>query len=113
MAKAAHIQLTNEASSYGFYTGMMANSVLLRKYPMQSHGASASTLFTIIYLRIVPMAVGYSIWEFALANASANRVASSMYLAPVATFTLKTPGPPHKVLALYRAMFRIERQSRI
>jgi hypothetical protein len=32
-----------------------------------------------------------------------------MYLAPVATFTLKTPGPPHKVLALYRAIFRIER----
>jgi drug/metabolite transporter (DMT)-like permease len=77
-----------DLAAYGVWTGMAATLVFASHVPEALGAASTSTLLTVLYLGIVPTAVGYSLWAFALANASANKVASFMYLEPIATFIL-------------------------
>lgn len=48
----------------------------------------ASTLLAVAYLGLLPTAVGYTLWAYALARRPAGEVASFLYLQPPATFVL-------------------------
>lgn len=50
--------------------------------------ARTSTLLAVAYLGLLPTAVGYTLWGYALARRPAGEVASFLYLQPPATFLL-------------------------
>ncbi len=77
-----------DLTAYGVWTCMAATSLFAPELPRLLADVSSSTLFAVVYLGIVPTAVGYTLWAYALARASASQVSSFLYLEPVATFLL-------------------------
>lgn len=72
--------------------GIWAGTLIMAFFAFQAHAALPSispvSLLAVIYLGIVPTAIGYSLWSMALARASASQVSSMLYLEPAITFFL-------------------------
>jgi drug/metabolite transporter (DMT)-like permease len=56
--------------------------------PALAHEASGGALAWVAYLGLMPTALGFATWSFALRRASAGRVASLNYLIPVVAIVL-------------------------
>jgi drug/metabolite transporter (DMT)-like permease len=54
----------------------------------ESADAGASTIAWVIYLGLVPTALGFATWSFALRRTSAGRMASLTYLIPIVAILL-------------------------
>jgi drug/metabolite transporter (DMT)-like permease len=77
-----------ELTAYGIWTGMFTTLIFMPELPSIFRGASASTLLTVIYLGVVPTALGYTLWSYALSHSPASQVSSFLYLEPIVTFLL-------------------------
>ncbi len=80
-----------DLTAYGVWTGAAAMLVFAPGLPQTLSAASTPTLLAVIYLGVVPTALGYALWAYALARAPAGRVSSLLYIEPLATFALAWP----------------------
>ena len=77
-----------DLAAYGIWSATTAMLVFAPAVPNALAGASPATLLTVIYLGVVPTALGYTMWGLALARAPASEVSSLLYVGPVVTFLL-------------------------
>lgn len=77
-----------DLAAYGIWSATVAMLVFAPAVPDALAGAPPATLLTVIYLGIVPTALGYTMWGLALARAPASEVSSLLYVGPVVTFLL-------------------------
>ena len=75
-----------DLTAYGVWTGAAAMLVFAPDLPRTLAAATAPALLAVLYLGLVPTALGYMLWTYALARAAAGRVSSLLYLEPIATF---------------------------
>jgi len=72
-----------ELTTYSMWAGMLMTLIFLPGLVAKSHAASWKMLATAGYLGVFPAALGYVLWNYAMARLPVSRVSSFLYLVPV------------------------------
>lgn len=78
----------NEITLYTFVAGTIFMLFFAPQLARELPHASAYGLCVVVGLGLLPAALGYTLWSYALSKAPAANVASFMYLTPVVTMVL-------------------------
>lgn len=74
---------TTHVTAWVTWAGTLPFLVFLPGFSYQVVAAPADSLFAVVYLGIVPAALGYVLWAYAMSRIPTNRVMSFLYVIPL------------------------------
>jgi drug/metabolite transporter (DMT)-like permease len=77
-----------ELTTYSMWAGTLMTLIFLPKLIHECRTASWQMTATVAYLGVFPAALGYVLWNYALARLPVSRVSSFLYLVPVVGLTI-------------------------